>query len=58
MKVGGSVLPKVGEGSCLGAAEGIMVNVGIVKLPLLTRTNYHEWCLIMQVSLDAHEHWM
>lgn len=52
------MLPKVGEGSCLGAAEGIMVNVGIVKLPLLTRTNYHEWCLIMQVSLDAHEHWM
>lgn len=51
-------MPKVGEGSCSGAAEGVMVNIGVVEHPLLMRTNYHEWCLIMQVRLDALELWM
>lgn len=34
-----------------------MANSSVVELPLLTRTNYHEWSLVMQVSMEALEQW-
>ena len=39
------------------AAERVVPNTGGVELPLLTKTNYHEWSLVMQVSLEALELW-
>lgn len=39
------------------AAERVVPNTGAVELPLLTKTNYHEWSLVMQVSLEALELW-
>ncbi|CAN6215165.1 unnamed protein product [Urochloa humidicola] len=57
MKIGDSPSSKVGEGSGSGAVERVMANPGAVELPLLTRTNYHEWSLIMQVSMEALEQW-
>jgi hypothetical protein len=35
--------------------ERIILNSGTVELPLLTKTNYHEWSMVMQVSLQAME---
>jgi len=32
-------------------------NANAVELPLLTKTNYHEWSLVMQVCLEAMELW-
>jgi hypothetical protein len=34
-----------------------MANLGAVELPQLTGTNYHEWSLVMQVSLKALKQW-
>lgn len=56
-KIGDSSPPKIGEGSSSGAAERVMANSSVVELPLLTRTNYHEWSLVMQVSMEALEQW-
>lgn len=43
---------------CSGAAvERVMANLGAVELPQLTGTNYHEWSLVLQVSLKALEQW-
>jgi hypothetical protein len=33
------------------------VTGGTVELPLLTKSNYTEWCLVMQVSLEALGMW-
>jgi hypothetical protein len=33
------------------------VTGGTVELPLLTKSNYTEWCLVMQVSLEALGLW-
>ena len=53
-----STPPKIGESSKAGAVvERVVANSGAVELPLLTRTNYHEWSLVMQVSLEAMELW-
>jgi hypothetical protein len=45
-----------GVGSSSAAAERV-VNTNSVELPLLTKANYHEWALVMQVSLEAMELW-
>jgi hypothetical protein len=37
--------------------EHIILNSGAVELPLLTKTNYHEWSMVMQVPLEAMELW-
>ncbi|KAG8056761.1 hypothetical protein GUJ93_ZPchr0002g23243 [Zizania palustris] len=39
------------------AAERVVSNIDAVELPLLTKTKYHEWSLVMQVSLEALELW-
>jgi hypothetical protein len=33
------------------------VTGGTVELPLLTKSNYTEWCLVMQVSLEVLGLW-
>jgi hypothetical protein len=45
-----------GMGSSSAAVERV-VNTNSVELPLLTKANYHEWALVMQVSLEAMELW-
>ncbi|CAN6238154.1 unnamed protein product [Urochloa humidicola] len=59
MKVGAS--PTKGEredGSSQGVAmERAAPGSGVVELPLLTKGNYQEWSLAMQVSLEALELW-
>jgi hypothetical protein len=42
---------------CSAAVEHVVLNSGAVELPLLTKTNYHEWSMIVQVSLEAMELW-
>ncbi|WVZ62462.1 hypothetical protein U9M48_012211 [Paspalum notatum var. saurae] len=50
--------PKTPESSNSGAVgEKIIASSGAVELPMLTRTNYHEWSLVMQVSLEALGLW-
>jgi hypothetical protein len=39
------------------AVEHIVLNSDAVELPLLTKTNYQEWSMIMHVSLEAMELW-
>jgi hypothetical protein len=34
-----------------------MATPGAVEIPQLTRVNYHEWSLVMQVSMEALELW-
>jgi hypothetical protein len=50
---------EIGDSS--SPADGVVVrgapNSGVVELPLLTKGNYQEWSLIMQVSLEALELW-
>lgn len=43
-------------GSSNVAAEHI-INSNFVILPLLTKANYHEWTLVMQVKLEVMEPW-
>jgi hypothetical protein len=43
-----------GMGSTSAAMERV-INSSSVELPLLTKANYHEWALVMQVSLEAME---
>ncbi|KAG8053091.1 hypothetical protein GUJ93_ZPchr0001g29702 [Zizania palustris] len=38
-------------------AERVVAHTNSVELPLLTKGNYHEWALVMQVSLEAMELW-
>ncbi|WVZ92074.1 hypothetical protein U9M48_038168 [Paspalum notatum var. saurae] len=40
-----------------GAAGRTAVTSGAVELPMLTRTNYHKWSLVMKVSLEALGLW-
>lgn len=40
-----------------GAGERAMVHSGAVELPMLTRTNYQVWSLVMKVSLEALGLW-
>ena len=50
--------PKIGDsGKAVVAVERVVSNSGAVELPLLTKANYHEWALVMQVSLEAMELW-
>jgi len=37
--------------------ERIVSNSGVVEVPQLTKTNYHEWSLVTQVNLEALELW-
>ncbi|CAO2206320.1 unnamed protein product [Urochloa humidicola] len=46
-----------GDGSGSHAIERVVPGSGVVELPLLTKANYHEWSLVMQVSLEALEQW-
>jgi hypothetical protein len=45
------------ESSGVSAVERVMATPGAVEIPQLTRANYHEWALVMQVSLEALELW-
>ncbi|WVZ56302.1 hypothetical protein U9M48_006852 [Paspalum notatum var. saurae] len=45
------------ESSKGGAVAVECAVAGAVELPLLTRANYHEWSLVMQVSLEALGLW-
>jgi len=53
--------PKFDGSSSSGAreviVECIVSNFGVVEVPQLTRTNYHEWSLVTQVNLEALELW-
>jgi hypothetical protein len=49
-----SLLKKGGDDD--EVSRPVMV-VSTVKLPMLTRTNYHDWSLVMQVSSDALGLW-
>ncbi|CAN6238160.1 unnamed protein product [Urochloa humidicola] len=55
MKIGES--PTKGEGSGVSIVERVMATPGAVEIPQLTRANYHEWALVMQVSMEALELW-
>jgi len=48
-----------GSGSGIGAPamERVVSSSSAVELPMLTKTNYHEWSLVMQVSLEALGLW-
>jgi len=52
---------KLGSGSGSGdgapAMERVVSSSGAMELPMLTKTNYHEWSLVMQVSLEALGLW-
>jgi hypothetical protein len=39
------------------SVECVILNSSVVELLLLTKTNYHEWSMVMQVSLVAMELW-
>lgn len=53
-----SIPPKVGDGSKTKVTvERIIANSGAVELPLLIKTNYYEWSLVMQVSLEVVGLW-
>ncbi|WVZ96374.1 hypothetical protein U9M48_042025 [Paspalum notatum var. saurae] len=43
--------------SSRAAAERVVTSSGSVELLLLTKGNYHEWALVMQVCLEAMEPW-
>jgi hypothetical protein len=49
-----SLLKKGGDD---GEVSRPVMVVSTVKLPVLTRTNYHDWSLVMQVSSDALGLW-
>ncbi|CAN6231670.1 unnamed protein product [Urochloa humidicola] len=58
MKIGDSPKGESGDGSSSGVAtERVVPSSGAVELPLLTKENYHEWSLVMQVSLEVLELW-
>lgn len=45
---------KIGDGSTSDASvERVVPNSSVVELPMLTRANYHQWALVMRVSLEA-----
>ena len=46
-----------GSGAREVVVERIVSNSGVVEVPQLTRTNYHEWSLVTQVNLEALELW-
>ncbi|WVZ83513.1 hypothetical protein U9M48_030655 [Paspalum notatum var. saurae] len=56
-----SMLPQTPEGGDFSgggaAGERVIATAGVVELSVLTRTNYHEWSLVMQVSLEALGLW-
>jgi hypothetical protein len=41
------------ESSGVSAIKRVMATPGAMEIPQLTRANYHEWALVMQVSLEA-----
>jgi hypothetical protein len=55
MKIGES--PSKAEGLAVSAVERVMATPGTVEILQLTRANYHEWALVMQVSMEALELW-
>jgi hypothetical protein len=50
---GGSNKGSLGEASCTVA----VASVGSVELPMLTRSNNHDWSLVMRMSLEALGLW-
>lgn len=48
-----------GDGSTPRQAvvERVVPNSSVVELPMLTRANYHQWALVMRVSLEALVLW-
>jgi hypothetical protein len=50
---GGSNGDNLGEASCTVT----VANTSSIELPMLTRSNYHDWSLVMQVSLEALGLW-
>jgi len=57
-KDGGDLKMFSDASSSRGAAvEHVVTSSNFVELPLLTKANYHEWSLVMQVSLEALELW-
>ncbi|BAF20309.1 uncharacterized protein [Oryza sativa Japonica Group] len=49
---------KIGDGSTSDASvERVVPNSSVMELLLLTRANYHQWALVMRVSLEALELW-
>jgi hypothetical protein len=48
MKIGDSPKKEVGSSSGV-AMERVVPGSGVVELPLLTKGNYQEWSLVMQV---------
>ncbi|CAN6286802.1 unnamed protein product [Urochloa humidicola] len=55
MKIGES--PTKGEVSGVSIVERVTATPGAVEIPQLSRANYHEWALVMQVSMEALELW-
>jgi hypothetical protein len=53
MKIGESLLK--GDSSNADAVADRLPGSGVVELPMLTKGGYHEWALVMQVSLEALE---
>ncbi|XP_072146608.1 uncharacterized protein [Setaria viridis] len=45
------------DGSSSSPRPVVVASATTIELPLLTKTNYHEWSLVMQVSLEAMELW-
>jgi hypothetical protein len=37
--------------------ERVVLNSSAIELPLLMKTNYHAWSMVMQVSLEAMGLW-
>jgi hypothetical protein len=56
MKIGDSPKKEVSSSSGV-AMERVVPGSGVLELPLLTKGNYQEWSLVMQVSLEALELW-
>jgi hypothetical protein len=52
--IGDSLKAEIGDSSSSDAiVERVVPSSGAVELPLLTKANYHDWALVMQVSLEA-----
>jgi hypothetical protein len=39
------------------SVERVVLNSSVVELPLLTKSNYHEWSTVKHVSLEAMDLW-
>jgi len=48
---------KMGEGDIAPASGSSGVREGSLMWPMLTRTNYAEWAMLMQCNFEAMEIW-